>query len=890
MKYKFLIALYFLFLLLSVKGQQKLPWYQSTEFSVFRDSVRQGNFLSFAASPSEISSSYQSPANLFQSAAITFKFSINGKDNEMKPGVDHHFNSIASNNETPVIKFGKQNTSEPTSLYIKPNATLVIKVDMNEVLNDFKTNGFFITYDGKKIYKEDFKGVYVAGATAPMTWDFDNLHNYPELQLKDVDGDGIYTTTVTLNNERDKKTTLSSWKQSRNTNAFPQYHSEYPMTDAVYNLSLEEMMNAIEPDSTFRTGKLWAGVWTRDISYSIILSMAYMQPEVAKKSLLKKVSKEGRIIQDTGTGGAYPCSTDRMIWAVAAWEVYLATGDEEWLKKIYPIIKNSIEDDSHNAYDKVTGMVHGESSFLDWREQTYPRWMQPADIYESENLGTNAVHYKANLVATEMAVLLHDNNAAENFRMNASNIKRGINNTLWMKDKGFYGQYFYGREFKIVSPRSEALGEALCVLFDIANPTQQLSIVSKTPVTAFGIPCIYPQIPGIPPYHNNAVWPFVESYWAMAAAKAQNEISVIYSLAAITRASGMFVTNKENFIANNGDFAGTQINSSNMLWSLSGNIAMIHKVIFGIQLKQSGLFFHPFVPGLLRGKRSLTNFKYRDAILDITLSGSGNKISTFKIDGKQMAVPTVSATMKGRHSIEIIMTNDSRPAKQYRINKVDNMVSPETPVVTYSSNELQWQSIAGIKKYIVYHNGQPYANTTKNSLPVPYTHYSEYQVVTVDKNNLQSFASEPIIRNNSEQIIELEDLYPKSSLPYKGYSGTGFIETTKEKNKHISIPITVALDGTYSIDFRYSNGNGPVNTENKCGIRSLWEANKFLGSILFPQRGNDEWSNWGYSNSVIVNIKKGKHLLVLTFESWNENMNFDINQAMLDKVRLTRIF
>lgn len=36
------------------------------------------------------------------------------------------------------------------------------------------------------------------------------------------------------------------------------------------------------------------------------------------KSLLRKVGPTGRIIQDTGTGGAYSCSTDRMIWAVAA--------------------------------------------------------------------------------------------------------------------------------------------------------------------------------------------------------------------------------------------------------------------------------------------------------------------------------------------------------------------------------------------------------------------------------------------------------------------------------------------------------------------------------------------------------------------------------------------
>ena len=138
--------------------------------------------------------------------------------------------------------------------------------------------------------------------------------------------------------------------------AFPEYQSDYPIANAIYNLSLEEMQKAIEPDSTFRTGKEWAGVWTRDISYSIILSMAYMQPRVAKNSLLKKVNKKGRIIQDTGSGGAWPVSTDRMIWAVAAFELYKVTGDKDWLKQAYGIVKNSIDDDILNIYD----------SKLDW--------------------------------------------------------------------------------------------------------------------------------------------------------------------------------------------------------------------------------------------------------------------------------------------------------------------------------------------------------------------------------------------------------------------------------------------------------------------------------------------------------------------------------------------
>ncbi|MDQ6761544.1 MAG: hypothetical protein M3015_02825, partial [Bacteroidota bacterium] len=63
---------------------------------------------------------------------------------------------------------------------------------------------------------------------------------------------------------------------------------------------------------------------------------------------------------------------------------------------------------------------------------------------------------------------------------------------------------------------------------------------------------------------------------------------------------------------------------------------------------------------------------------------------------------------------------------------------------------------------------------------------------------------------------------------------------------------------------------------------------KKIGTFVFPQRGVDEWSNWGYSNPVHVYLKKGRHNLMLAFEPYNENMNVDVNQAMLDYVRIVK--
>ena len=261
------------------------------------------------------------------------------------------------------------------------------------------------------------------------------------------------------------------WSLSRDISRFAAYQAPTRYEEAMYNLSLEESQNAVEPDSTLRTGRSWAGVWTRDVSYSTLLAMSYIQTEAARYSLLRKVNSRDRIIQDTGTGGSWPVSTDRIIWAVAAWEIYKVTGDTEWLGTIYPYIKKSIEDDILTDYDTVTGLVKGESSYLDWREQEYPLWMNPADIYNSENLGTCCVHYRALRILAEMERIFGGADA-ERYDGIADAVKEGINKYLWLEDKGFYAQYLYGRQYLTASPRSETLGEALAILWDIASPEQ----------------------------------------------------------------------------------------------------------------------------------------------------------------------------------------------------------------------------------------------------------------------------------------------------------------------------------------------------------------------------------------------------------------------------------
>lgn len=694
----------------------------------------------------------------------------------------------------------------------------------------------------------------------------------------------------------------NEWKLKNDISSYPQLSTPNRLHAAIYNLGLDEMVNAVEPDTTLRTGKEWAGVWTRDVSYSIILSMAYMQPLASKVSLMKKVNANGRIIQDTGSGGAWPVSSDRMIWSIAAYEVYKVTGDRQWLEYIYPIIKNSLDDDQ-NVVAGANGLVHGETSFIDWRQQSYPRWMQTADIYQSQALGTSIVHSQAWKVLSEIAGELGHKDVAIKAEAESRKIADAVNRELWLEDKGYYAMYNYGREYSILNPRAETLGESLAIIYDIADEQRAKAITENNPTTPFGTAIFFPQISDIPSYHNNALWPWVGAFWAMANAKAGNELGVAEAIGAVFRPAALFTTNKENFNLDNGDIA-TELNSSNMLWCLAGNIALTHKILFGINFEKNGLAFNPFVPKILGGKRSLTGFKYRNAILDITVSGYGNKIKSFKLNGKEHK-PFVPSDITGKNKIDIMMAdNDIAPMN---VNHTKNVKAPLTPIAWMShssnfntrdaapfNNLFEWNPIEYINHYIIVRDGKRIAKTYTTSFDASTP--GVYQVIGVSDDGIESFASEP--RSNIEPVIvempgesvslcSTEIAYAPVN-PVSGFHGEGFIEVDHNSTP-IDVTVDVEKDGEYAVSLVYANGNGPIFTENKCAVRTLLVDGTPAGSIVMPQRGQGNWTDWGRSSIVKVPLTVGRHVLTIDFRPENENMNIATNHAIIDRIELVKI-
>ena len=183
------------------------------------------------------------------------------------------------------------------------------------------------------------------------------------------------------------------------------------LTDALFAMALDDArLNAVsetsdaafsEPEACdcYKTGDLWNWVWTRDIAYAVELGLAWVDPERAANSLLFKLSapKSGgalQIVQDTGTGGSWPVSTDRVAWARGAMAVLRYADHPELRAAAIEAMRETARVDRRYAHDGRDGLYRGETSFLDWRAQTYPAWTASDVVHigMSKSLSTNLDH------------------------------------------------------------------------------------------------------------------------------------------------------------------------------------------------------------------------------------------------------------------------------------------------------------------------------------------------------------------------------------------------------------------------------------------------------------------------------------------------------------------
>jgi hypothetical protein len=204
------------------------------------------------------------------------------------------------------------------------------------------------------------------------------------------------------------------------------------------------------------------------------------------------------------------------------------------------------------------------------------------------------------------------------------------------------------------------------------------------------------------------------------------------------------------------------------------------------------------------------------------------------------------------------------------------------PKVQYDGRQISWDEVPGADHYNIYRNGGLMTGVqVTNFTPEEDEMICEYQVSAESAEGLESFLAEPIRTGTAELEFSVNSLL---------HTEGEYITLLPDEKQVFDFTIRLPEDGTYSIDFLYANGSGPVNTDNKCAVRTM-QINGGKGStVVFPQRGTGEWEQYGYSNSVPAYLTEGENTIRLSYDPLDRNMNGEVNTARLMVMRISRIY
>jgi hypothetical protein len=694
------------------------------------------------------------------------------------------------------------------------------------------------------------------------------------------------------------------------------------------------------PCDCFETGEKWHYVWTRDVSYSIDLGLAWLDPQRARNSLLFKQSgvRPGLlaqgvaplqvIAQDTGSGGSWPISSDRVVWIHAASETlrHLPVAEARgFATQVLQVARDTLTQDHEQVFDPLLGLYRGETSFLDWREQSYPQWTRNDTLYlgESFALSTNVLHYIALRDAAELASGAHDERVARQFRAWADALRTAINLHFWQEDAGLYASYIGPGPNPVPARTYDLLGLALAINHGVADEHQAQRILQSYPVTAAGPPVIWPEQLDVPIYHNRALWPFVTAYALQAARRTRHAELATLEAESLLRGAALSLSNMENFefLTQQGAFAdgplsGPVINSPRQLWSVAGYLNMVVETLFGITSDGTGVRIEPFLPGRLarelftgQTEIALRGWSHAGATLGVTLQLPAQWSDTgwleaeaaqsldwhdFKPGSAHAVIIRLVAHDAPAQPVHVIAAADPhapKPAEQHAL------FAPRQPRIAVTSRtgqtvQLLFSAIEPGTTLQLWRNGRlleraldgpTYTDRTPSAHDTfCYSATQQYRgsgqtgdVADAGRSGLVSLPSREACAPASEFTRHYSaadgTLHSRDHQRATTLNGRLQFAEWGGPKQELQFSFTAAAGGLQRLRVEYANAQGPINTgitaaqkrvSVKCAGSSLQ-----AGSIVMPHL--PDWSAYGWSSSLLFTARQGQVCRVRLRDGFN---------------------
>ena len=507
--------------------------------------------------------------------------------------------------------------------------------------------------------------------------------------------------------------------------------------DALYTLALVELDEnraeqlqdpaydngapvACPPGGCFVSSRSSTWIRTDDAAIAADLALAALDPVRASNTLQIKLSDlrggvgEPQIVQEPGTGGSYPVSTDRALWALGARRLvgFLdGTARQTFIDQSWDALRNTIEHDRDALFDDVTGLYDGELSFLDLREQSYPDWVaeDPVQIAISQCLSTNVTHLELLEFGAWLAGQKDDPVRQALYEGWAADLRITIDQTFFLADHGLWGSFTPGDLDRSAVRRFDLFGSALAVMAGVGDPSRRAGVVRSYPHLAVGAPVIWPQQKQTPIQHNRAVWPFATATFLRAARQVRNDVAVNHGVRSMMRGAAINLSNLDAFEfvtgapwVDDGIYSGPLSNTQGSTWSLAGYLSMVHDVLFGLETTAEGIRFLPFVTRELRSSLFadsdslvLADFPYRGRRITVEIAlpvaGRGSEgayaVGEIRLNGVPISVDLISPSeLLSQNLLEVDLLDVPEPSDSIAmvsdISSEQSLFGPATPRIT----------------------------------------------------------------------------------------------------------------------------------------------------------------------------------------------------------------
>ncbi len=554
------------------------------------------------------------------------------------------------------------------------------------------------------------------------------------------------------------------------------------------------------------------------------------------EELLRSRLKNGYVVPSETRAYSWPVVNDNAPWLMAAAELYCARGGNRWLEELGEVAAASVELDYALAFNPSTRLFSGLPRYMlpvESGDRLFPDWMDATDLPGVQSLGVNVAYWDALARMEQTTAYLATVNVRSrlpDLPVSADTLRLDILSRYWQPRGELLSGMLYGCWlWPVPLDAADNLAAALAVSTGMLPPPMARRVVAGQFAEMRAATLFTPSLASEQSYGGSLLEAVTRTAWIMAANDVAETDAVELMLGQAIRQQAEALLSPESDMLRLGSLSASLIRG-----------------ILGVKVAPSGMRFSPVVPSGLKGDMHFGGLRYRRALLDVTLSGTGSIIESFRLDGEE-APPRLPATLRGRHAIEISMaqaqaSESLSPGKDISPEKFEAPRQPAqlppVPVVRWLT-PLRGALEASAGESLLRINGV----ATEYIAPGVFTVDEQsvagcVQVSLTDAEGYSGFSSAP------------HWFFPKGTLKVFPASACGtpgtklvknkalqkqLVESHRYRNSSIVLHFNAPQAGKFALEAEFLSGLGIVNRRWRNAVRGVWVNGRRVGSMVLSQ-------------------------------------------------------